>query len=441
MQIKLSDHFGYKTLIKFTLPSILMMIFASVYGVVDGFFISRYVGKTSFSAVNFIFPVIMIVTSVGFMIGAGGSALVAKTLGQGEKEKANRIFSMLVYLSIVLSLILAALGILFLRPIAKAIGAEGQMLEDCLLYGKVLLAALPFGVLQLEFQSFLITAERPNLGLISTVGAGVANMLLDALLVAVLPFGLLGAALASAISQVIGAVIPLFFFALNKTSLLRLTKTGFYGKAFLKTCSNGSSELMSNIAMSLVSILYNAQLYRFAKEDGVSAYGVLMYVGMIFNAIFIGYSVGTASVVGYHYGAENKTELKSLLKKSLIIIGVSSICMTLLSQALTVPLSKIFVGYDQALFLLTCRAFRFFSFAFLFMGFAIYASSFFTALNNGLLSALISFLRTLVFQTGAVLILPKFFALDGVWASLVVAEFTAALISFLFLYATKKRYF
>ncbi len=440
MDIKLSESFTYKKLLRFTLPSIVMMIFTSIYGVVDGFFVSNFVGKTPFAAVNFIMPFLMILGAIGFMFGTGGSALVSKTMGEGNHEKAKRIFSLLIYVSAGCAVVIAAVGVTLLRPLASLLGAEGEMLENCVRYGRIILVALPAYILQFEFQSFFVTAEKPQLGLAFTVAAGVTNMVLDALLVAVFPFGLEGAAAATAISQAVGGIAPLVYFARPNKSLLRLTKTRFDGKILLKTCTNGSSELMSNISMSLVGMLYNVQLMKYAGEDGVAAYGVLMYVNMIFLAAFIGYSVGTAPVIGYHYGAQNHAELKSLLGKSTRIISVFAVCMFALAEILARPLASIFVGYDAGLTELTVRAFSIFSFSFLFAGFSIFGSSFFTALNNGLISAAISFLRTLVFQIAAVLILPVFLQIDGIWYSIVVAEVVAVIVTVIFVFTKRKKY-
>ena len=439
-EIKLSDHFTYGKLLKFTLPSIVMMIFTSIYGVVDGFFVSNFAGKTAFTAVNFIFPLLMILGSLGFMFGTGGSALVARILGEKDAEKANRTFSLIVYVSLGLGVLVAVAGIVLIRPIARLMGAEGEMLENCVLYGRIILCALPAFVLQMEFQSFFVTAEKPKLGLAVTVASGVTNMVLDWVLVGVFPFGLAGAAVATAMSQVVGGVIPLAYFGRKNGSLLRLGKTRFDGKALLKTCTNGSSELMSNVSMSLVSMLYNIQLLALAGENGVSAYGTMMYVNMIFLAIFIGYSIGTAPVVGYHLGAENYPELKNLLKKSAVTIGVGSGAMLGLGFVLAQPLSILFVGYDPVLCELTVHGFYIFAISFLFVGFAIFFSGFFTALNDGLTSAIISFLRTLVFQIAAVLLLPLIWGIDGIWWSIVVAEGMAALVGLFFLVIKRKKY-
>lgn len=440
MKIQLSDHFNYKKLLQFTLPSIIMMIFTSIYSVVDGFFVSNFVGKTPFAAVNFIMPFLMILGAIGFMFGTGGSALISKTMGEGKPEKAKQQFSLFIYVSLICGIIIAAFGFIFIRPIASLLGAEGTMLNDCVTYGRILLVVLPAYMLQYEFQSFFVTAEKPQLGLTVTVMSGVTNIVLDALFVAVFQWGLVGAAAATALSQTIGGLAPIVYFSRPNSSLLRLTKTKFDGKALLKACTNGSSELMSNISMSIVSMLYNVQLIKYAGEDGVAAYGVLMYVNMIFLAAFIGYSVGTAPVIGYQYGAKNHAELKNLLKKSLVIIGSFSVAMFVLAETLARPLATIFVGYDQTLLDLTLHGFVIYSFSFLFAGIAIYGSSFFTALNNGLVSALISFLRTLLFQVAAVLIFPLIWDIDGIWISIVAAELMAAIVTALFLIGMRSKY-
>ena len=443
-KIQLSDHFTYGRLIRFTLPSIGMMIFTSIYGVVDGFFVSNFAGKTPFAAINLIMPFLMILSTVGFMFGTGGSALVAKTFGEGDREKGNGYFSLFVYVTAVLGVVFAVLGIVFIRPIAELLGAEGEMLDNAVVYARIVLSALPFSVLQYLFQSFCVTAEKPGLGLRVTVMSGVTNMVLDAVLVSLLPqeYKLAGAAAATALSQTVGGAVPLiyFYFARQNTSILRIGKCRFDGRAIFKACTNGSSELMSNISMSLVGMLYNIQLLNYAGEDGVAAYGVMMYVSMIFAAAFIGYSIGTAPIIGYHDGAKNHAELKGILRKSLIMIGVFGVAMVAAGQLLAVPLSNLFVGYDAALVELTVSGFRVFAMSFLFMGYAIYGSGFFTALNDGVTSAIISFLRTLVFQVAAVIILPMLWDIDGVWLSIVVAEFMAVVFSALFLILKRKKY-
>lgn len=438
--IQLSDHFNYKRLLSFTLPSIAMLIFTSVYGVVDGFFVSNYAGKTPFAAVNFIYPFLMILGSIGFIFGTGGSALISLTMGQGKGRKANEIFSMNIFISALAGVILAILGIVFLPSVSGLLGAEGELLSQCILYGRIVLIALPFYVLQFEFQCLFATAQKPRLGLFVTLAAGVTNMVLDALFVAVFSWGAAGAAAATALSQVVGGLVPVIYFVGKNTSLLRLVRFRFDGKALGKTCTNGSSELMSNISMSIVSMMYNVQLMNYAGENGIAAYGVLMYVSMIFQAVFLGYSVGTAPVIGYHYGAHNIDELKGLLKKSSVLIGLFSVCMFGAGELLSRPLAVLFVGYDKMLLDMTVHAFAIFSFSFLCSGFAIFGSSFFTALNDGLTSALISFLRTLVFQVTAVIIFPVFWALDGIWWSVVAAEVMAVAVTILFLIGKRKKY-
>ncbi len=440
MTIRFFDHFTYKKLLRFTLPSILMMIFTSLYGVVDGFFVSNYAGKASFTAVNLIYPFTMVLGAVGFMLGSGGSALIAKTLGEGNREKANALFSLFVYLTVASGIVLGVIGTALVEPIALLLGAEGEVVELSATYGKILLYALPVYMLQFEFQTFFSTAEKPQMGLFVTIGAGVTNIALDALFIGVFKWGIAGAAFATAFSQAVGGILPILYFFGRNNSLLRLGKTSFDGKSLWIACTNGSSELLSQISMSLVAMLYNAQLLHYEPENGVAAYGVLMYVNMIFLSAFIGYSMGTAPVVGYHYGANNREELKSIRKKSMVIVCVTAIVMFVVAELFAKPLALVFVSYDEELLQLTLRAFAIFSFSFLFCGVGIFGSSFFTALNNGLVSAIISFLRTVVFQIGAVLLLPLAFASDGIWASVVVGEFLAAAVAVALLIACRKKY-
>ncbi len=440
MNIQLSDHFTYGRLLRFTLPSIVMMIFTSIYGVVDGIFVSNFAGKTAFAAINLIMPYLMVFGTLGFMIGTGGTALVSMTLGMGDKKRANELFSMLTLVCFLGGVVLTVLSIALLRPAAKLLGAEGQILEDAVTYGIIVQLALTAYILQYAFQSFCIAAEKPNLSLWMTVAAGVCNIVLDALFVAVLHWGLVGAAWATAIAQMIGAVIPLIYFARPNSSLLRFCKCRFDGKALLRTCTNGSSELMSNVSMSLVGMLYNLQLMAYAGEDGIAAYGVIMYVNFIFIAIFIGFSIGTAPIIGFNHGADNRQELKGIFKKSLVILTGFAVAMTVIAELLASPLAAVFVGYDGALQEMTTRGFRIYILSFLLCGFNIFGSSMFTALNNGLISALISFLRTLVCQVAAVLILPVFFELDGVWMSIVAAELTALVLTAVCLVKYRGRY-
>lgn len=438
--ISLSDHFTYKKLLRFTLPSIIMMVFTSIYGVVDGLFVSNFAGKTSFAAINLVMPFIMVLGGIGFMIGTGGTALVSKVLGEGDREKANRYFSMMIMLTTILGVILTVIGIVFMRPVAYFLRATDEMIDDCVIYGRIVIGFTVSFMLQNVFQSFLIAAEKPKLGLIATVAAGVTNMILDALFIAVFKWGVAGAAVATGISQCVGGIFPFIYFMRPNTSLLRLVKTKLELRPLINACANGSSELMSNISSSLVSMLYNWQLLKYIGEDGVSAYGVLMYVQFIFIAIYVGYAIGCAPIIGYNYGAQNDSELKNMLKKSIILMGTSGIVLTVLAISLSAPLSKIFVGYDEGLYNITMHAFKLFSFSFLLAGFNIFVSSFFTALNNGAISAAVSFLRTLVFQTASVIILPIFFDIDGIWWAITVAEIFAFIISLTFLIAKRKKY-
>ncbi len=440
MRIQLSEHFTYSKLLRFTFPSIAMMIFTSIYSVVDGLFVSNFVGKTPFAALNLVYPVIMILGTLGFMVGTGGSAIVAKTMGEGKPELANQYFSLLVAASAVGGAVISLAGVLLARPISLALGAEGEMLEYCVLYARIILAANPFFILQNVFQSFFVSAERPKLGLLVMVGAGLTNIVLDALLVAVFRFGLAGAAAATAVSQAVGGLAPVVYFLRRNSSLLRLVRPRFDGRVLLRTCANGSSELMSNISGSLVNILYNFQLIRLAGEDGVAAYGAIMYVSFIFAAVFIGYSIGSAPVVSYHYGAGHGSELHNLLVKSLLLTAGAGVAMAAAGAAVSGPLARLFVGYDRELCLLTVRGFRLYALSYLLCGFSIFGSAFFTALNNGLASAAISFLRTLVFQCASVLLLPLLLGVDGIWLAISVAEALALAVTAALLAANRRVY-
>ena len=440
MRIQLSEHFTYGKLLRFTFPSIIMMIFTSIYSVVDGIFVSNFAGKTPFAAINLIMPLLIVTGAPGFMVGTGGSAIVAKTMGQGKPELAKRYFSFLVCAAAVGGAAVGWLGAVFARPIASALGAKGEILEYCVVYARIILAANPFFILQNVFQSFFVTAEKPKLGLYITVGAGLTNIVLDALLVGVLHWGVAGAAIATILSQAVGGLTPIVYFLRKNDSLLRLIRPRFDGGVLWRTCTNGSSELMSNISGSIVAMLYNFQLLRLAGEDGVAAYGAIMYVNFIFLAIFIGYAIGSAPVVSYHYGAGHSEELHSLLVKSAVLTEGVGMAMMVLAFLASGSLAKIFVGYDRDLYELTVQGFHLYAVSYLLCGCNIFGSSFFTALNNGLASALISFLRTMVFQCAAVLILPVFLEVDGIWLAVTVAETLTLLVTLALLARYRKIY-
>ncbi len=440
MRIQLSDHFTFSKLLRFSVPSICMMVVTSIYGVVDGIFVSNIVGSDAFASVNLIYPVLMILGSLGFMVGTGGSALVSKTLGQGKPERANAYFSMLIFFTIIMGVLLAILGFVFIRPISQLLGAEGEILEGCVVYGRVLLVSLTAFMLQNAFATFVVVEGKPRMGLIVSISAGVCNLVGDFLLIYVFRLGLFGAAVATAVSEFAGGLIPLCYFVFSKRSNLKLRKTRLEFKPILKACTNGSSEMLSNISMSLVNILYNFQLMKMIGADGVVAYGIIMYLSFVFVSSFLGYSIGTAPIVGFHYGAMHPDELNNLLKKSVFIIGVAGVSMAALAHALSGVLAGIFVSYDAELMALTKHAIGIYSLSYLFSGFAIYASNFFTALNNGLISAVISFLRTLVFEVIMVMTLPLFFGIDGIWSAVVIADIFAVFVAAVLLWVNRKKY-
>lgn len=440
MRIQLSEHFTYRKLIRFVIPSIVMMIFTSIYSVVDGLFVSNFVGKRAFASINLMMPFIMGISALGFMIGTGGSAIVGKTLGEGKHKKANEYFSLLVYTTAIFGVLLSALAELFVPQVAEMLGAEGELLQNSILYGRLTLISMPAFMLQNIFQSFFVTAEKPKLGLAVVISAGVTNMVLDFLLVGVWHFGLAGAAIATVCGEMIGGLSPVIYFARKNSSLLKLGKTKLEWRILAQTCINGSSELMSNLSSSIVNSIYNMQLMKFAGEDGVAAYGTIMYVNFVFLAVFIGYAMGSAPIFSYHFGAQNHVELKNMFQKSLKLIGACGVFMAVISQFLAIPFSRMFVGYDAGLLRLTQNGFRIFCVVYLINGFNIFGSSFFTALNNGLVSALISFLRTLVFQISAVLILPLLLGLNGIWWAITVAEILTGAVTVFFFITKRKQY-
>lgn len=440
MNIQLSEHFTYKKLLRFILPSIIMMVFTSIYSVVDGIFVSNFVGKSAFASVNLIMPYLMGISALGFMIGTGGSAFVSKTLGEGKKKLANQYFSMLVTIAAIGGFVLSVLSFIFMRRIVMAFGAAGDLIDYCTLYGRISCISLTAFMLQNVFQSFFVAAGKPQLGLKVIVAAGCTNIVLDALFIGVLHFGIAGAAFATMTSEFIGGLLPVVYFFRKNDNLLHFVKPVFDRRVFLKTCTNGSSELMTNLSMSLVNALYNLQLMKIAGENGVAAYSTIMYVNFIFVAIFLGYSLGSAPIISFHYGAGNHDELKNMRKKSLRLIAVWGIGMTIISHIFALPFARFFVGYDSELLAMTIHGFRIYAFVYLLNGFNIFGSSFFTALNNGMVSATISFLRTLVFEVICILLLPVFFGIDGIWSAVLVAEALALCVTSFFLITKRSRY-
>ena len=437
---QIQEHFTYKRLLKYVFPSIVMMVFTSIYGVIDGLFLSNFAGKTAFAAVNFILPFLMVFGGIGFMFGTGGSAYIAKTLGEGERTKANQTFSSLMIVSLLTGIVLSIIGYISIRPVAMALGAEGQLLENSIIYGNIYLLGVPASVIQYEFQNLYVTAGKPKLGLYSTVASGVTNIVLDAVFVAGFSWGLIGAAFATILSQWLSAIFPIIYFSRKNSSLLKFVKAKFDWNALLKICTNGFSELLNNISMTIVSLIYNAQLLKYAGTDGIAAYGVLMYINFLFMSIFIGYTVGVSPCISFHYGAQNYREIKSLLIKSYVILGACSLLMFTSSELMAKPISRLFVGYDKGLFDITLRGFFLFSFGYLFSGFALFGSSFFTALNNGPVSAFISFMRTIVFEITLVFLLPVFWDIDGIWLSVVIAELLAAFLGIFFVIIKRHTY-
>ena len=439
-RIKLSDHFTYKRILRFTLPSMAMMVFVSIYGAVDGYFVSNFVGTTAFAALNLIMPFIMVVSACGFMMGAGGNAIIGKTLGEGRQEQAKRYFSFFIWATLIMGIVFSILGVIFMEPIAELLGAEGNTLRLCVIYGDISMVSMPMFMIQYLFQSFFIAAEKPGMGFKVTVVAGCTNMVLDAVFVGLLGWGLAGAAWATVTSEYVGGIIPLVYFARKNDSTLQIVRTKFYGRAFVKACTNGSSELVSNIAMSFIAVVFNWQLLKYAGENGVAAYGVLMYVSFLFYAVFMGYCSGSAPVISYNYGSGNSDELKNLFQKSIKLMSVGGVIMTVLGIVTAVPVCSFFVGYDQELLDMSVNGYRIYSFTYLLMGVGAFGSSMFTALNNGIISAVISGVRTFVFRLSAVLLLPLAFGINGIWLSTCVAEVFSFFLVLYFFAANRMKY-
>lgn len=440
MQIQLSDHFTYQKLIRFTLPPVVTMIFTSIYSVVDGLFVSNLVGDLALSAVNIVFPVAMILAAFGFMLGAGGSAIVARTMGEGKPELANRYFSMIVLCVLGLGTVFSIGGALFIEPIARLAGASDLLMDDCVAYGRILLAGTAPFMLQVAFQIFFVTAELPKMGLAVSLASGVTNIAMDYLLIGPMNMGIAGAAWGTVLSYVVGGVLPLVYFFKPSRGRLRLCPTRLYPRELKNACVNGSSELMSNLSASLISILYNLQLMRLVGESGVAAYSVMMYVDFAFAAVFLGFSMGVGPVISFHFGADNREELKSLLRKSMTVIAACSLAMVALSELLAQPLAMAFVGYSAELTAMTVHGFRIFALSYLFAGFGIFGSGLFTDLCNGGVSALISFLRTFLFRGGMVILLPILLGLDGVWLAVTVADGMGAAAACFLIWRYRNRY-
>ena len=426
MNIELAGHYTHRRIVRSVLPSIGMVLVTSIYSIVDGFFVANFAGKPGFAAVNLTFPAIMMIGSLGLMIGTGGAALVAKIKGEGYPEKANRVFTMLVQFCLALGVVMGVALAIGAPAVARWLGADAPMMDECVTYIRLNMIGMPGFVLQCAFQSFYMAAERPQLGTLMSVVAGVTNVVLDAILVWALGLGVTGAAIATTAGCLVGGLFPLFYFSSrHNRGTLRIVPTRILWPYIGKACTNGLSEYVGSIAMNIVTMCYNLQLMRYLGEDGVSAYGVVMYIAFIFAAVFIGYNIGITPIIGYHYGADDLHEQRSLFYKSLSIIGVLGVLMTLSAELFAGPLARVFVGYDKALTALTIRAMRLYMLAFLINGINMFVSALFTGLNNGVVSAVASFTRTLVFEMACVWLLPVLLGIDGIWVAWPIAEVLA----------------
>lgn len=440
-QISISDKFTFGRLLRFAAPSIIMVIFTSLYGIVDGLFVSNFAGDDAFAAINLFMPLFYILGSAGFLLGSGGCAFIAKLFGEQREGEARRHFTGLTLLATGTGALFTCVITPFMPQIATLLGADENTHAYCVTYGYIMLGGLVPFLLQSYFQYFFAVADRPKTGLIITVAAGMTNVIGDFLLIFVFDLGVIGAAVATIVGAAVGGIIPLVYFLIKRDGRLFLSKPSFKPRDMGAVCVNGSSEMVTNISVSTVSVIYNLQLLKYIGDNsGVIAYGVIMYVSFIFIGCFLGFSVGTAPIIGYNYGAQNTDELKNVFKKSMLFYVIAAVVMTVLSEALATPLAYIFVGHDKKLLELSAHALRLFSFSFLISGFNIYASALFTALNNGVLSAVISISRTLVLQIGAVFIMPLIFDIDGIWSATIAAELLTFAVSAIIVLAQRKKY-
>lgn len=442
MKIELSGHYSYSRILKTCIPSVLMILTTSVYSIVDGLFVSNFAGTTSFAALNIIWPAIATVAAFGLMFGTGGSALVAMVIGQDDRDRANGIFTMLIRAMLILGAVCGTLLFIFMRPVSIWLGADEAMLPDCIRYGRILVCAMPAFMSQMAFNSFFMTAEKPQLGTLLTVICGITNIAFDALFIVVFGWGLTGAAIATVLGMAVGGIYPLYYFSSKKrnTTKLKFVKADTDWHCIVRCCSNGLSEYVGNIALNIVSMCYNLQLMKLIGQDGVAVYGILMYIGYVYASVYIGYNIAVSPIVSFNYGAQNHDELKSLLRKSIVILLVAGTILTGLSEILSSPMAGIFVGYDPGLKALTARAIRIYMISFMICGLNMFVSAWFTALNNGIVSACAAFARTLVFEMGAIFILPLLLGLDGVWLAVDVADMLALVLAVILLSTFRKRY-
>lgn len=437
----LGGHYGARRLFISSLPLIGMMVLISIYSIVDGLFVSNLVGTTAFAALNLIWPAIGLVGALGLMVGTGGAALVSKTLGEGDEPRANRYFSMFVEFILLLSVVLAVPLLVWMEPLAVAIGAEGEMVRQCAIYGRICAAGMPAFMMQMGIQPFFMVAGRPRMGTWISLVSGLLNIGLDALFIIVCGWGLAGAAAGSMLACCFGGFYPLWYFSsrFNRSSLA-FKATGFEFGPLAKACSNGLSEFVGNISFNIVSMCYNWQLMRFYGENGVAAYSVILYLGFIFVAVYSGYNMTVTPLVGFNFGAGNKRELRSLLRHSLTLMLVLGVLLAGTAELLAGPAARLFVGYDSELTALTVHATRLYAPSFLITGLTLFVSAWFTGLNNGPVSALASFSRTFVFELSCVFLLPVLLGVNGIWLSAPAAEILSLFLGAALLLRFRSRY-
>lgn len=416
------------------------MVFMSLYTMVDGVFVSRFAGTAALSAVNIVYPMVSVVVAVGVMLATGGSAIIAKRMGEGKPEQARQNFSYLILAGVLIAVGMAALALVFLKPLLHLLGARGALFELCYAYALPLVFFIPSGILQMLFQTLLVTAGRPMLGLTVTVLGGVANIVLDYLFIVPLQMGIAGAAIATGIGFSIPAVFGLLYFALRRSGPLCFVRPKGGGKMLLRCCANGSSEMVTNMSTAVTTFLFNLLMMRYAGEDGVASITIVLYTQYLMTAVYMGYATGTAPVFSFHHGSRNGEQLRRLFRISMGFIALCSVATFALALVFAKQVVVIFTPAGSPVFEMALYGFRLFSGSFLFAGVGIFASAMFTAFSDGKVSAAISFLRTFAFIVLALLLLPLAMGLDGVWLAVPLAEVLGFGVSLFFLYRKKKRY-
>ncbi len=440
MEHALAKKFSLASLLLFAAPNIIMMIVLSMYIIVDGMFVARFIGTTALSAINMFYPAICFEMALGIMIATGGSAIAAKKLGEGKQKEAQNNLSFLMVVEGSFGIVIAVVGNLFTAEIVSFLGASAAQAPLSITYAKIIFSFAPAFFLQTAFQTFFVTAGKPALGLIVTILGGVANILLDYIFMAPLRLGVTGAAIATGIGYCIPAMVGVIFFLKAKTNPFHFVRPRFDGKVLLQACANGSSEMVTNLSNAVTTFLFNFTLLQFYGEDGVASITIILYFQYLFTALYFGYSNGIAPIISYKYGNDDRKQLQALFKNSVLFLIISSIAANVLLHFTISKLLTIFTAENSPVYQITLHGFSIYSMAFMIMGLGIFSSAMFTAFSDGITSAIISFSRTFLFIVGAILLLPAILGERGVWLAVPIAEAFGFLISILYLIGKKQKF-